>query len=409
MSAQSAANWKKRMHSSIAREAEQIFRESKSGYARYAPGLDQQQLKPVLDFHQRDPSGAALPKKSKLEVEIRRFVGASLDEDIKRATNKNDLIQLLCRAIGHRPRRWLSEHSGDAPRKYHRFGLTFPYDGPYPKPEYRPDLKSDELRAMLELHPTVKITVPQLKAELRERDGRAGLKGSKSELLLRLRACLGMSERRIEANRNYTSVPCWEDERAARQAELDAERAAWRKEVEDNPEWKALAARSAASRGKWAAKEKAKADAKKNAAADRERQAQARPWSCEPYDPAKTKQSEMEACWRQNHSAHGGKLSFAYSGRRIPPPEAFGRCMVDWRASEDKYGHHLLAYLEVGYGTFEFLGPRCTAHHKYMYKEALKEIHGRICHSLSTSHEYAVQALRRSVSMSAGYRFRNGL
>lgn len=114
----------------------------------------------------------------------------------------------------------------------------------------------------------------------------------------------------------------------------------------------------------------------------------------------------MEAVWRKNHADK--KLSFAYSGSSIPPPEAFREVLADWKANRPRHGHHLLAYLEVGYGTFEFNG-RHQAGHKHMDKAGLKEIHGRQCTGLGTSHDYAVRFLRDSVPMYARSRFESGL
>ena len=155
------------MHSMIAREMAHDFTCSKSGHARYRPGMTDDQLKAVLDFYQCDPSpsGAGLPKKSKLAVKIRCFGGSSFNEEIAKA-KRDDLIRLLCRALDHEPRQYLSEHHPHAPRRYHRFGLTFDYAGAYPQPKFCEGLGCEELRAFLELHPDAKMTAAQIKATL---------------------------------------------------------------------------------------------------------------------------------------------------------------------------------------------------------------------------------------------------
>lgn len=153
-------------------------------------------------------------------------------------------------------------------------------------------------------------------------------------------------------------------------------------------------------------KKKQAEDQEKKDKLEAQREADTRPWRAAPYDPATTTRAEMEATWRENHADK--KLSFPYSGSSIPPPEAFDQVLRDWKANRARYGHHLLAYLEVGYGTFEFHGGfRCG--HKHMNKFQLKEIHGRQCTELGTSHSHALSFLRNSVPGDARSRFESGL
>lgn len=137
-----------------------------------------------------------------------------------------------------------------------------------------------------------------------------------------------------------------------------------------------------------------------------QRVADTRPWRAAPYDPDATTRDEMEATWRKNHA--GKRLSFPYSGSSVPPPEAFGQVLEDWKANRARYGHHLLAYLEAGYGKFVF-NSRYQASHKYMNKPQLKEIHGRQCTELGASHSHALGFLRGSVPGYARFRFEGGL
>lgn len=153
-------------------------------------------------------------------------------------------------------------------------------------------------------------------------------------------------------------------------------------------------------------KKKQAEDKEKELKLEVERTAESRPWQAAPYDPTATTRPEMEAIWHKNHADK--KLSFPYSGSSIPPPEAFAQVLADWKTSNSRYGHHLQAYLEVGYGTFEFNG-RHQADHRYMSKHGLNEIHGRQCTGLGTSHDYALKFLRASPPMYARTRFENGL
>lgn len=157
--------------------------QGKSGYARYRAVMIADELKAVLDFHQRDPKGAGLPTKPGLQAEVRRFFAGSAKtqkrQKVLTSGRVDDIVKLLAEALGHKPRRWVSA------RRERRFGLTFDYEGAYPAPIYREDVSSKELRAMLELYPgAVKMSAAQLKESINKEETWPTTKpaGSKAEM-----------------------------------------------------------------------------------------------------------------------------------------------------------------------------------------------------------------------------------
>lgn len=115
--------------------------------------MTQVELKQVLVYHQKDSKYANLPNMAGFKDEIRRW-NKAVDEKKLAKAKRDDLIDMLCEAIGHKPRQ--RSHA----IKYHRFGLSFDYKGSFPTPKYRQGMSSDELKAMLELYPNPKMTVP---------------------------------------------------------------------------------------------------------------------------------------------------------------------------------------------------------------------------------------------------------
>jgi hypothetical protein len=110
--------------------------------------------------------------------EIRRWVKKPQESKLK-AARVDDLIDTLYQALGAKPRRRIDV------KRYRRFDLSFDYKGDFPAPFYREGMPTDELRAMLEIYPNPKISVPQLKAWLKQ--DRAKVTGGKPELLQRMR------------------------------------------------------------------------------------------------------------------------------------------------------------------------------------------------------------------------------
>eukprot|EP00752_Nemacystus_decipiens_P002691 g2513.t1 len=402
-----AQNWRKRMHAEMAREIDDDICRSKSGFARYRPGMTADDLKAVLDFSQRDYKGARLPSKPGLQAEIRRFmVGKAKTparQKVLTSGRVDELTKLLAEVLDHEPRRWVSA------RRDRRFGLTFDYKGAYPGPVYREDMGSEELRAMLELYPgAVKVSAAQLKERINKEEAWPTTKpsGTKADLMERLARAVGGGRPSWAKPQTYELVGCWKDEREALQAKFDAEKAAWQKELESDPTAAKAAGEANKAKKKAADKKQQAQHQEKENKREAEQEADTRPWRAVPYDPATTTRADMEAIWRKNHADE--KLSFAYSGSSIPPPEAFSQVLKDWKANRARYGHHLLAYLEVGYGTFEF-NKRFQASHAFMNKYQLKEIHGRQCTALGTSHGHALRFLRATVPGDARSRFESGL
>ena len=231
-----AQNWRKRMHAEMAREMDEEICRSKSGFARYRPDMTADQLKAVLDFSQRDHKGAGLPSKPGLQAEVRRFmVGKAKTparQKVLTSGRVGEIEKLLAEVLGHEPRRWVSA------RRERRFGLTFDYKGAYPGPVYREDMSSDELRAMLELHPgAVKVSAAQLKERINKEEVWPTTKpaGTKADLTERLAKAVGGGRPSWSTPKTYELVGCWEEEQEALQAKFDAEKAAWQKELEANP------------------------------------------------------------------------------------------------------------------------------------------------------------------------------
>ena len=98
---------------------------------------------------------------------------------------RDELVALLAKALKHTPRRWLTHGAGVPVRRY-RFGLSFPYTGPFPAAVHRLNMPDGEMRAMLQLHAEPKITLAALKDELRNRS-LGPLTGDRAELLQKLR------------------------------------------------------------------------------------------------------------------------------------------------------------------------------------------------------------------------------
>lgn len=142
--------------------------------------MTKDQLKKLLDFHQKNPQDAKLPNKAGLMTEFRRWNNAVDESKLKRA-QRDELIQMLCRALGHKPRRWV--HA----KQNYRFGLSFEYKGKFPPIKYSPEMSQDELRAMLELYTNPTISVAQLKEALKKHAWNLKVSGNKGELLKRLR------------------------------------------------------------------------------------------------------------------------------------------------------------------------------------------------------------------------------
>lgn len=196
------------------------------------------------------------------------------------------------------------------------------------------------------------------------------------------------------STRKYKPVGCWEDEYDVLQSLLNEERDQWQAEIESSKENSALLAKSKNDR---------KALEDKNAAKKRQALslADSRPWKAS-YDPSSKIQAEFEAEWKQRHP----RLSFPYSGTILPPPDAFSAVFADYKTNPNN-AHHLLAYLEKGYGELDIV--RGYASHRYMDTSSLNTIHGRPCRGLGPSHHYAVEVLRNHVKSGAYTRFSQGI
>jgi hypothetical protein len=174
-----------------------------------------------------------------------------------------------------------------------------------------------------------------------------------------------------------TSVPCWEEEREALQAEFDEARRQWQALMDSNKENADLVQKAKAESQALLDKE---ATIKKK----RELWASSRPWRALPYNPKGSKsRAALEAEWNTKYP----RLSFAYSGRQLPQPQDFDKVLDDYFTDSERHGHHLLAYLEQGYGSFSFGGYMNQPSHPFMTKESLKRIHGRQCMHVGTSSE----------------------
>lgn len=451
-------------------------------YARYEPGLTRQELFKVLNYDKKNSAQAKLPTKPGLVQEVLRWNPGTIDEKQLTKLRRHEIIGVLYRVINvGEPRRRTEA------KQYRRYGLSFDYDDdlPLPTPEYRPDLKVMEIRARFELYPTLKITIADLKAILKEYSWGGKRTGTKSELLERVRNELGCSDIYECEYYTYKNVKCWQEERQALQTKFDAERQVWQTEIDSNPtcaqfiqEAKAghskppqvpqdrslmiAKARAfvASSRHPWSAlpydnlpapndkKRKhpssrqvwqteldsnpacaqstqgVKAGHSKPPQVRQDRSAMIaearafvtsglRPWSALPYDNSsandkKRKQhtssrGTLEAAWRAKHP----KLSFAYSGSRVPQSHEFDTLLADYLTDAARHAHHMLAYLEQGFGT---TGPADkTPSHRYMTHEKLKRVHGRQCTDLGTSHEYALDRIRRIVAIGTDFRYKHGL
>jgi hypothetical protein len=400
--AQDAKNWKKRMYADMEKEIREERAQSQSGYAVYRENLTAVQFKKVLDFHQRNSSSARLPKMSKMMEEIRRFAdsSAALEKEMKYA-KADDLVKMLARALGHTPRRFL--RGPGAPKKYHRFGLSFNYMGELPSSKYREGMSSEELMAWLELYPDGAITIAQLKACIKEFGEKTG--GTKPQLLHRLRKCHFSYSWPNNLEKDHTPVECWADEAPALQARFDQLKEVWCSELEANKENASNFEKS--KKQKLAFKDTADKQRKDEKMREllQKQAASSRPWVARPYNPKLKSRTMYEAEWKKAHTA---RLSFAYSGAIIPPLNAFRDLLGDYKNDRTRNAHHMLAYLEYGSNDGWTIGNMYSIH-KYFCKDTLKEIHGRICRDLGSSHQYAVRHLKSEVDSGAEFRFRNGL
>lgn len=204
------------MYAEMERELEEDASRGKSDYARYRTDMTADELKSVLDFHQRDRKGAGLPSKPGLQAEVRRFlVGPAKTpkrQKVLTSGRVDELVTFLAEVLNHKPRGWVSA------KRERRFGLSFDYKGAYPAPVYRKDMSSSELRAMLELHPgAVKASAAQLKERINKEEVWPTTKpaGTKAELTERLAKAVGGGTPRWSTPKTYELVGCWEDEREA--------------------------------------------------------------------------------------------------------------------------------------------------------------------------------------------------
>lgn len=241
--------------------------------------------------------------------EIRRWDKNTNENKLKRA-KRDELVTMLYQAIGAVP------HRRSQAKRYHRFGLSFMYMGGLPAPLYREGMSSEELRAMLELYPNPKISAAQLKALLKDYGSK--LTGGKGDLLERLRSNLYCKNIYADTCRLYSYEECWEDEQASLQAKFDEERNQWQAQVESH-------------KGNSTLYKKAQADGKalqdKETAIKKKRELEAsnRPWCAKPYDSKFTSKAALEAEWRRAHP----RLSFPYSGAKLPTPEDFSDVLTD--------------------------------------------------------------------------------
>jgi len=379
------------MINSFLQEMEQDeARSNDPDYACYRPDLSAEELVKVLNYSKKNFSQSKLPTKPGLMKEILRFHGAFAASKLKNM-NRDQLIGTLYQVLGTTPRRRVTA------KQYHRFGLSFDYEGTsLPSLPYRDGTSSADLKAMFELYPhsTIKINIDQLKKEL---SGYYNTKktGTKKELLQRLKENLGCKDIHVNEYYTYKEVCCWENEQAALQAKFDEERREWQVLMENDKENVRLI-ENAKRKRKEEEKQESEVKAKK------QRVAATRPWAANPYDPNKFPQATMEANWKKCHPG----LSFPYSGSCLPKPEEFEQVLDDYLIDSSRYGHHMLAYLEKGYGTF---GGHMNPTHSFMTNDGLKRIHGRQCRHVGTSHAYAVDVVRPRVTRTANFRYRNGL
>lgn len=257
-------------------------------------------------------------------------------------------------------------------------------------------MNHSDLKAMLELYPNPKMPVAQIKKVLKDEYGTNKLTGAtKSELLQRLRDAVGCKDIHTNEYYTFTSISCWKEDQEAMQATYDAQRRVWQAELSNDKENATLLHKAANERKELQEK-------KETLQKKRELWASSRTWAAK-YNNQLSR-AAIEAAWRKRYP----KLSFAYSGNHMPEPHHFDDVMADYFTDKNRHAHHLLAYLEQGFGTFTF-GGGYKPHHKYMTKEALKRIHGRQCMHLGTSHDFALEAVKRTVEQTATFRFKNGL
>ena len=389
------------MYAEIDRDLKRAEEMREPFWAEYEENLSADALKRVIDFQ----NGRNLPSKAKLIVEIRRWLKKPTAAQKKTLTygSKDELEALLAAALKHEPRRWLSGRDGA--RRWHKFDLSFAYKGPFPARAYHAGpygrMDPDALKAMLEIHPdpSISITVGQLKAELRDRSERALPTGGRDELLRELRAALRVPPFAADGALAGGSegVAVYADEKAARQAELDAERDAWHAELAADRGASELARDAQAARAKAAAVAAA-------ARAERGAVFAGRKWAAPAYgggadldgEALRAARAKAEGEWAARHP----QLNFPYSGARVPKAKWFREVLRDYLADKVANAHHLLACLS---------GNPWSKLQPHLDKPSLKLIHRQDRRDLGYAHQAAVQTLAWDVRLQADARFKRGV
>eukprot|EP00978_Attheya_sp_CCMP212_P022921 scaffold69310_cov48-Attheya_sp.AAC.5 len=236
-----STNWcKRRMMEELDLEYELEMACQKPEYATYGTGLSAEELKKVLDFHQCDPHHANLPDRQGMGLEIKRWLKTKTRRQVRDARSTLEfgddkaLVGLLASCLDHTVRKWVEKKV----KRYHRFGLSFDYQGLYPSAVYYETMSREALRAMLEFRANPKITLSQIKSRLEEYSGRRLKKGLKKgytrdTYLSKLREKEKNGAKKKGRYNGFTYVPCWIDQVTSLQAKYDAEKEMWQAEMNE--------------------------------------------------------------------------------------------------------------------------------------------------------------------------------
>jgi hypothetical protein len=125
--------------------------------------LARDELIKVLNYDKKNSSQAKLPIKAGLVQEVIRWNPTNTNETRLKQMSRNEIIAQLYKGLNAKPRCRVTA------KRYRRFGLSFDYKGAtFPTPVYRQGMEGDEIKAMLELYPSPKLSVAQIKASLKD-------------------------------------------------------------------------------------------------------------------------------------------------------------------------------------------------------------------------------------------------
>ena len=195
------------------------------------------------------------------------------------------------------------------------------------------------------------------------------------------------------------------------QALFDEDREAWKAEVEISKENRQNFEKTAAQRQAPQEKDNL-AEMGANVAQKGPRLQAARRWFARPYklkcnNKNGPTQRNLHLAWRAKYPM----LSFPYSGAEMPQPKDFSTILHDYLDDPHRHAHHMLAYLQHGYGHFQCAGggTNTLVYHPYMSLSALARIHGQECTSLRTSHQCAIEEVKQLEQKWAEYRLARGI